>query len=70
MNHAIQGFDRLLLVKNGKLIADLPSGATAVPALEALYGVALSCLKNAEGDLLVTPLRVSSRNRKLIGETQ
>ncbi|MFZ6718830.1 ATP-binding cassette domain-containing protein [Undibacterium sp. Ji49W] len=69
INHALQAFDRLLLIKNGQLTGDLPSNADAVPALEALYDIALSCLRNAEGDLLVTPLRTSTRARKSTTDT-
>lgn len=59
INHAMAGFERLLLVKDGQLLDDLPGDAAAVPALEALYGVALSVLENEQGDLVVTPLRQS-----------
>ncbi|MFZ6680999.1 ATP-binding cassette domain-containing protein [Undibacterium sp. Tian12W] len=64
INHAMQAFERLLLVKNGKLVADITSNREAVPALEDLYDIALTCMHNEEGDLLVTPLRASSRARK------
>ena len=64
INQAMQAFDRLLLVKNGQLVGDLPCNSAAVPALESLYDIALSCVHNTEGELLVTPLRASSRNRK------
>ncbi|MDO8310377.1 MAG: hypothetical protein Q7T25_00410, partial [Sideroxyarcus sp.] len=57
INHAIAGFERLLLLKDGQLVGDLPADAAAVPALEALYGVALSAMTNVQGDLVVTPLR-------------
>jgi iron complex transport system ATP-binding protein len=61
INQAMLGFERLLLVKGGKLVADLPSSAEAVPALEALYGISLSCVTNVQGDLVITPLRKSVR---------
>ena len=64
INHAMQAFGRLLLVKNGHLVADIASNRAAVPALEDLYDISLSCIYNEEGDLLVTPLRASSRARK------
>ncbi|MFZ6743510.1 ATP-binding cassette domain-containing protein [Undibacterium sp. JH2W] len=64
INHAMQAFERLLLVKNGQLVADIASNRAAVPALEDLYDIALTCMHNEEGDLLVTPLRASSRARK------
>ncbi len=65
INHAMSGFDRLLLVKDGQLVNDLPSDASAVPALEALYGVALSVVTNVQGDLVVTPLRNAARARSI-----
>lgn len=61
INHAMLGFDRLLLVKGGRLVDDLACSAAAVPALEALYGIALSCVSNSQGDLVITPLRKSER---------
>ncbi len=61
INQAMLGFDRLLLVKGGKLVADLPSSANAVPALESLYGISLSCVADSQGSLVITPLRKSPR---------
>lgn len=61
INHAMLGFDRLLLVKAGKLVDDIPCSAAAVPALEVLYGIALSCVTNSQGDLVITPVRKSER---------
>ena len=64
INQAMQAFDRLLLVKKGQLVGDLPSDISAVPALESLYDIALSSMRNDDGDLILTPLRKSSRTRK------
>ena len=63
INQATQGFGRLLLVKGGTLVADLPGAATAalVPALESLYGIALRCVADAQGALVITPLRKPAR---------
>lgn len=61
INLAIAGFDRLLLVKDGKLFGDLPTNMQAVPALESLYGIALSCVADREGSLVVTPVRRATR---------
>lgn len=63
INQALLGFDRMLLVKDGKLVADIPSSATALPALESLYGIALSCVADQQGSLVVTPLRKSAHRR-------
>ena len=65
INHAVQAFDRLLLVKDGQLVADLPSTVEAVPALESLYGIDLNTATDQQGSLVITPLRRSvSRSQK------
>jgi iron complex transport system ATP-binding protein len=61
INHAVLGFDRLWLVSDGKMVNDLACSAAAVPALEALYGIALVCMTNAQGDLVITPTRRLAR---------
>ncbi|MCW5230878.1 ATP-binding cassette domain-containing protein [Verminephrobacter eiseniae] len=61
INQAMLGFDRLLLLKGGKLVADLPSSAEAVPALESLYGIALGCTTDIQGTLVIAPLRKPAR---------
>ena len=61
INHAVLGFDRLWLVADGKLVDDVACSAAAVPALEALYGIALTCMTNAQGDLVITPTRRLAR---------
>ncbi|MDZ7920562.1 ATP-binding cassette domain-containing protein [Rhodoferax sp.] len=61
INQAMLGFDRLLLFKDGKLVSDLPSSAEVVPALESLYGLALSCVTDIKGSLVITPLRKTAR---------
>lgn len=57
INQALQGFDRLLLVKASQLMHDLPATSAAVSALEALYDLRLCSARNSEGDLVVSPLR-------------
>jgi len=61
INQAVQGFGRLLLVKNGQLVADLPSSAEVVSALESLYGIALRCVCDQQGGLVIAPLRKTVR---------
>ena len=61
INRAMQGFERLLLVKDGKLFADLPSTLVALPELEALYGMALGCVTDSQGAIVITPLRRPKR---------
>lgn len=57
INHALRGFERLLLVKGGRLVEDRASGAGAVDALEALYGVPLDRAIGRNGECIVTPMR-------------
>ena len=57
INQAMLGFDRLLLIKGGRVVADLPSSAAALPALESLYGIPLGSVTNSQGDTVITPLR-------------
>lgn len=68
INHAMQAFDRLLMVKQGKLIADMRSDTAAVTALENLYDIALDSLHNSQGDLILTPVRRSSADRAAAGK--
>jgi iron complex transport system ATP-binding protein len=48
MNQALQGFDRLWLVKAGQLVADITSGRDAVPALAQLFGIRLRCVDDPD----------------------
>lgn len=57
INHALLAFDRLLLVADGQLVGDMAADASALPALEALYGIGLGSAVNDAGDLVVTPRR-------------
>ena len=61
INHALLGFERLLLVRSGQLVADIASDAEAVPALAALYGIALTMAINSDGDVCVIPARSALR---------
>ena len=61
INHALLDFDRLLLVRSGQLVADIASDAGAVPALAALYGIALTMATNSDGDVCVIPARSAVR---------
>jgi iron complex transport system ATP-binding protein len=55
VNHALRVFDRLLLVKEGQLFADVASNRQAVPVLEALYGLALECFGTVDNAFFVAP---------------
>lgn len=56
VNHALRAFDRLLLMKEGWLFADVASNRQAVPALEALYDLTLECLRTADNAFVVFPV--------------
>jgi iron complex transport system ATP-binding protein len=62
INHALARFERLWLVREGRLMADLPTGRAAIGALEQLYGIALHCVDDAEHGLavLVRPARAAA----------
>lgn len=57
INQALSSFDRLWLLREGRLIADLPAGRAAVAPLEGLYGIGLHCVEGAGGTLAVVPTR-------------
>ena len=57
INQALAGFDRLWLLRQGRLIADLPSDRSAIAPLEALYGIGLRCVEDAAGGLAVVAQR-------------
>lgn len=49
INHALAGFDRLLLVRAARQMAILPADRAALPQLQALYGVRLQAVELGEG---------------------
>ena len=57
LNQALAGFERLWLVDRGRLVADLPTGRAAVPALERLFGITLRCIDGEDGRLAVLARR-------------
>lgn len=67
INQAMVGFDRLLLVKEGQLVGDLPCSAKAVPALESLYDIRLSCVTDPQGSLFIAPQRKAGRRPEPTG---
>lgn len=56
VNQALRAFDRLLLIKEGQLFADVASNRQAVPFFESLYGLTLECLRTADNAFVVSPL--------------
>jgi len=61
VNQALRGFERLLLVQGGQIVGDMPSSAKALPALQKLYGVGLSCVRDYQGEFVITPMRKPQR---------
>jgi iron complex transport system ATP-binding protein len=59
---ALDGFSRLWLVHQGRLVADLPAGRDALPQLEWLYGIELQCVAAAGGALAVLMRRRAASN--------
>jgi iron complex transport system ATP-binding protein len=53
INQALAAFGRLWLVRGGRLVGDVPVGAAALPALAALFGVALHRVDGGDGTLAV-----------------
>ena len=57
VNHALQSFERLLLIQDGAVLADLPSNAQALPYLEQLYGIGFSLAQTAHGEVALIAQR-------------
>lgn len=58
INQALAGFDRLWLLREGRLAADLPADRAAVPALAHLFGVALRVVEDGAGAFAVIARRL------------
>ncbi len=57
LNLALGSFDRLWLVRERQLGADVPAARAAVPALEALFGIGLRCIDGVDGRTAVLAQR-------------
>lgn len=55
INQALQGFERLILMKQGAMVVDYPRSQVTLPMLEALYDVQLDAALTDSGTLLVAP---------------
>lgn len=55
INQALQGFDRLVLIKDGRLMGDYPRRQIALSTLAALYDVHLVSAVTEQGQMLVAP---------------
>jgi iron complex transport system ATP-binding protein len=63
INLALRGFDRLWLLRDGALTADLTADRSAVPALEQLFGIALRWVISDDGQLAVIAGRLPRGRR-------
>lgn len=57
VQQALSGFSRLLMLKDGKLNADLPAQPVPLGALEKLYDLYFATAKAADGSLLLAARR-------------
>jgi iron complex transport system ATP-binding protein len=55
INQALQGFDRLILIKNGMMIGDYSHSQLTIPVLESLYEVRLVSAVTSTGETIVAP---------------
>jgi len=65
INQALAGFDRLWLVQSGQVLADLPAGRRALPALEDLFGIELHAVDMGAGRVAV----LAQRGKPLVAQT-
>jgi iron complex transport system ATP-binding protein len=63
LNHALRYFNRLVLVHPAGKLETVTSGVEAKNALEHLFKVRLSCLRDEQGDLVMLPLRPTHMTR-------
>jgi iron complex transport system ATP-binding protein len=60
LNQALASFERLWLVQDGRLVADLPADRAAVRSLERLFGIRLRCIDSDDGRVAVLARRAES----------
>lgn len=58
IQQALNGFERLVLVRRGEVQADVPAGTAALPALEALFGLRLQALRVPDGGWALSARRL------------
>jgi iron complex transport system ATP-binding protein len=57
LNQALASFDRLWLVQDGRLVAELPADRSALAPLEQLFGIQLRCIEGDDGRVAVLARR-------------
>jgi iron complex transport system ATP-binding protein len=60
IQQALNGFERLVLVRRGQVQADVPASAAALPALEALFGLRLQALATPDGGWALAARRMEA----------
>lgn len=60
INQALQGFERLIFIKDGELSGDYTSQEMTIPLLETLYDVSLISAICENGEVIVAPARHQS----------
>ncbi len=60
IQQALNGFDRLILISRGQMRADLPANASALPALEILFGLRLQALPAQDGGWALAARRLEA----------
>jgi iron complex transport system ATP-binding protein len=63
INQALQGFERLIFIKNGSMTGDYGSQQMTIPLLEALYDVSLISAVSASGEIIVAPSKTQTEYR-------
>ncbi|MFD0914101.1 ATP-binding cassette domain-containing protein [Methylophilus luteus] len=63
INQALQGFERLIFIKNGSMTGDYSSQQMTIPLLEALYDVSLISAVSASGEIIVAPSKTQTEYR-------
>ncbi|MGQ2964862.1 ATP-binding cassette domain-containing protein [Methylophilus sp.] len=63
INQALQGFERLIFIKNGSMTGDYTSQQMTIPLLEALYDVSLISAVSASGETIVAPSKTQTEYR-------
>lgn len=63
LNQALDGFDRLWLVRDGQRVADLPADRGALRPLEELFGIHLQAIERDDGGVAVLVCRADRSRR-------
>ncbi|MGC4060327.1 MAG: ATP-binding cassette domain-containing protein [Aquabacterium sp.] len=70
INQALDGFERLWLVRRGQLEGDWPVGPQAIQPLADLYGIGLHTISRPDGGLAVLTQRARAASPDLLSTSQ